>query len=283
MIPVVDTRDMLAVQREVLAIWSDLFPGTEPGLLECAFEHLAGCFRGQNPKYQPIDVLYHDLEHTLQGTLCLARLLRGRHQAGATPPVDAHLFRLGMLAVLLHDTGYLKRPGDTEGTGAKYTAVHVIRSTEFAAECLADKGFSAADVRAIQNMIRCTGVGVDLEAITFQSEAERIVGYALATADLLGQMAAEDYVEKLPVLFEEFREAIRFSPELHGEFTHFASAEDLMRNTPKFWTSYVWPRLNREFRGLYRFLEVPYPGGPNWYLDHIQANLDQLGKRVAVA
>lgn len=283
MFPVVDTRDLPAVRREVVGIWSEIFPGRDAEVLVCAFEHLDTCFRGDNPKYQPIDVLYHDLEHTLQGTLCLARLLRGRHWAGATPAADATLFRLGIVAVLLHDTGYLKRPGDTEGTGAKYTPVHVIRSTEFAAECLAVKGFCAAEIRAIQNMIRCTGVGVDLEAITFQSEAERIVGYALATADLLGQMAANDYVDKLPVLFEEFKEAARFSPELHGEFTQFVTAEDLMRNTPRFWTAYVWPRLNREFRGLYRFLEEPYPGGPNWYLDRIQANLVRLGEKLAVA
>ena len=283
MFPVVDTRDMPAVRREVVGIWSELFPGSDVEVLECAFEHLDGCFRGQNPKYQPIDVLYHDLEHTLQGTLCLARLLRGRHRAGAPPVVDAGLFRLGIMAVLLHDTGYLKRPGDTEGTGAKYTAVHVIRSTEFAAECLAAKGFSAREIRAIQNMIRCTGVGVDLEAITFQSEVERIVGYALATADLLGQMAADDYVDKLPVLYQEFQEATRFSPELHGEFTQFASAEELMRNTPAFWTAYVWPRLNREFRGLYHFLEDPHPGGPNWYLDQVQANLARLNEKLALA
>ena len=282
MFPVVDTRDMPAVRQEVLGLGAEIFPGSDAGLLASAFEHLEACFRGANPKYQRIDVRYHDLEHTLQGTLCLARLLWGRHRAGAQPAVDAVLFRLGIMAVLLHDTGYLKRPGDTEGTGAKYTAVHVIRSTEFAAECLAVKGFSPPQIRAIQNMIRCTGVGVDLEAIAFQSEAERIVGYALATADLLGQMAADDYVEKLPVLFEEFSEAMRFSPELHGEFTQFTSAKDLMRKTPTFWAAYVWPRLNREFRGLYRFLESPYPGGPNWYLDQIQANLARIGEKVTV-
>ena len=37
----------------------------------------------------------------------------------------------------------------------------------------------------------------------------RIVGFALGTADLLGQMAAPDYVDKLPVLYDEFVEAAR--------------------------------------------------------------------------
>ena len=56
-------------------------------------------------------------------------------------------------------------------------------------------------------MIFCTGINAALDKIPFQSEAEKIVGFALGTADLLGQMAADDYVEKLPVLYAEFAEA----------------------------------------------------------------------------
>ncbi|MBE7503733.1 MAG: hypothetical protein HS113_26280 [Verrucomicrobiales bacterium] len=283
MFPSVNTNDVGEVQREVVRLFQEMFPGEDPHLIECAFEHLATCFSGGNPKYQRIDVHYHDLEHTLQGTLCLARLLHGRHRAGAQPPVDLALFRLGILAVLLHDTGYLKRPGDHEGTGAKYTAVHVTRSAEFAAECLGMKNFTGPEIRAVQNMIRCTGVGVDLNSICFQSQAERLVGYALATADLLGQMAAEDYVDKLPVLYDEFREAAAYSPELHGDFTHFTNADELRRNTPRFWSHYVRPRLEHEFGGLYHFLEDPYPGGPNWYLERIEANLARIEKLLAPA
>src|SRR5262249_62118285 len=139
--------------------------------------------------YQPVDALYHDFEHTLQGTLCMARLLRGRHHAGAQPRLTERMFRLGVLAILLHDTGYLKKREDTEGTGAKYTVTHVERSAEFADQLLADKGFVPTDIKAVQNMIHCTGVDATLSVIPFQSELEKVVGYALGTADLLGQMA----------------------------------------------------------------------------------------------
>lgn len=186
----VDTKDAPAVEAEVGRLYLGMYPDGDPEFIPGAIAQLQKCFLGGNPKYQPIDLRYHDLEHTLQGTLCLARLLRGRHQAGAEPQVSRRLFELGILAVLMHDTGYLKRPGDTEGTGAKYTAVHVTRSAEFAAECLPVKQVQPVEVRAVQNMIRCTGVGMSLDALSFQSEAERVVGYALGTADLLGQMAA---------------------------------------------------------------------------------------------
>ena len=37
--------------------------------------------------------------------------------------------------------------------------------------------------------------------VAAQSELERVLGFALATADLVGQMAADDYVDKLPELY----------------------------------------------------------------------------------
>lgn len=280
MIHPVDTKDVPAVQAEVLRLYLGAHPDGSPAFLAAAFAQLQRCFLGETPKYQPIDLRYHDLEHTMQGTLCLARLLHGRHHSGARPLISRRLFELGILAVLMHDTGYLKRPGDTDGTGAKYTAVHVTRSAEFAAECLPARDVQPAEIRAIQSMIRCTGVGLSLEALSFQSEAERVVGYALGTADLLGQMAAEDYVDKLPVLFEEFAEAAAHNPDRQPAYTRFADPLALMRDTPEFWQQYVWPRLNRDFGGLYHFLEEPYPGGPNWYLERIEANLARLHQLV---
>jgi hypothetical protein len=183
--------------------------------------------------------------------------------------------------MLLHDTGYLKKRNDTEGTGAKYTAMHVDRSADFAAQLLAGKGFGPVDVRAVQNMIHCTGVNANPDAITFQSELERILGCALGTADLLGQMAADDYIEKLPILYEELAEAAPYARQ-HSQFiTHFDSAEDLMRKTPLFWENIVQAKLANEFGGLCRFLNDPYPYGPNDYLDRIRANIQRLKSRLA--
>src|SRR5256885_6699199 len=135
-----------------------------------------------------VDHHYHVSDHPLQGTFCWARLLQCRHFAAAEPPLTQRMFELGLLAILLHDTGYLKRREDTEGTGAKYTVTHVERSARFAAQLLAEKGFTPVEIKAVENMIRCTGVDAKLSTIPFQSEIERIVGFALGTVDLLAQM-----------------------------------------------------------------------------------------------
>src|SRR4030042_947106 len=154
----IDTRDAAAVEDEVHSIYATLFPGTARDFVRQAFGWAARCFAGGHPDYLPIDARYHDLEHTMQGALCLARLMRGLHTADAAPALTVRAFELGIVAILFHDTGYLKVRSDTEGTGAKYTAVHVGRSAAFAAAFLAPKGFTPAEVRAVQNMINCTGI-----------------------------------------------------------------------------------------------------------------------------
>lgn len=278
-LPVI-TKNPAAVEAEVQSAYRACFPAGEAEFVPRVFGWAIQCFSGRHADYQAIDAPYHDFEHTLQGTLCMARLLRGRHLAGTRPPVSEHYFQLGILAILLHDTGYLKKRGDNEGTGAKYTITHVSRSTDFAAEFLRGKGFPARDILAVQHMISCTGVDSVLSTILFQNEEEKIVGHALGTADLLGQMAADDYVDKLPVLYHEFAEAARFSHDNKSFVAMYSSAEDLTRKTAGFWEKYVQPKLERDFDGLHHFLNLPYPGGPNDYVLRIEANIQRLRRWV---
>lgn len=283
MSPAVDTKDAATVQHEVSRIFTQLFPSADGRFIAHAFAGFENAFAGRTPGYEAIDARYHDLEHTLQGTLCLVRLLQARQLAQAEPLLTDRMFELALLAILLHDTGYLKRSGDAEGTGAKYTLTHVRRSADFAREFLTGRGYSNGDVAAVQNMIRCTGVNADLASIPFADDLERTLGFALGTADLLGQMAADDYVEKLPVLYEEFAEAVRYNVGQGSKSIAFKSAEDLMRNTPLFWEHYVWPKINEDFAELYRYLNDPYPDGPNVYLERVRENITRLQRRFAPA
>jgi hypothetical protein len=272
-----------AVETEVQAAYLDCFPGGDRQFVARIFGWATQCFTGGYEDYQAVDAHYHDFEHTLQGTLCMAHLLHGWHRAAATPPLTERMLQLGLLAILLHDTGYLKKRGDAEGTGAKYTVTHVQRSTDFAGQFLLGRGFAPEDVKAVQNMINCTGLDADLKHIPFQSEPEKITGFALGTADLLGQMAAADYVEKLPVLYAEFAEATRFSRSKGHFISRFASARQLMEETPRFWETFVRKKLDQDFQGLWRFLNDPYPSGRNFYFERIEANMARLKRALAPA
>ena len=259
----------------------ELFPDGDRLFVSRVFSWAADCFAGRHPGFQAIDIGYHEFEHTLQGTLCLARILRERARAGIRPVVGRRPFELGIIAALLHDTGYLKRVGDDSGTGAKYTFTHVARSGQFAADFLAGKDFAAEEIAAVQRMIQCTSLRTRPAEIPFASESERIVGCALGTADLVGQMAAEDYVDKLPVLQAEFIEAAQASPELAPPEAKYEDEQELLRRTPGFWRDVARPRIETELGGLYRFLADPYPDGRNEYLARIEANVARAERLIS--
>jgi hypothetical protein len=282
MLESVNTCDALCVQGEVQAAYVEMFPHGDHEFIPKIFGWAGSWFSGQYDDYQAIDAHYHDLEHTLQGVLCMGRLLQRRHQQPVEPRLTQRMLELGLLAMLTHDTGYLKKRDDTEGTGAKYTLIHVDRSIQFAGEIMLDHSFPVEEIVAVQNMVRCTGVNIRLECVQFHNQLERLVGFALGTSDLLGQMAAADYVDKLPTLYTEFAEAARVS--LDGRMKaggFFSSAEDLMQKTPLFWENYVWNKINNDFLGLYRFLNDPYPNGPNDYIDRVRSNIARLRRELA--
>jgi hypothetical protein len=276
----VDTADPRAVAHEIQRIYLAMFPGADLLFVPRIFGWAKDCFEGKYDEYQAVDARYHDFAHTLEVTLCMARLLHRRHVLRASPILTQADMELGLLAILLHDTGYLKKRDDLEGTGAKYTLIHVDLSGEFARQLLAAKGFPASAGLAVRRMIHCTGVSTNLASIPFPDERERMVGYALGTSDFLGQMAADDYVEKLPELYREFEESARFFAGKINGGLHFSSEEDLLRKTPGFWQHYVLPKLENDFRGLYRFLNNPYPDGPNFYVQKVESNIARL-KQIA--
>lgn len=285
MLAPLDTRDTAAVRRACEAVWQALTGGADGAFLATAFGWVEDTFTRGSADFEPLDTRYHDLEHTLQGTLCLARLLSGWQRAPGTPPLTPRAIRLGLVAILLHDTGYLKHRGDHLGTGAKFTPIHVQRSADVAGAWLPAQGFSAADIGEIQSMIRCTGVAARVSALQFENDLHRRVGCALASADLLGQMAAADYPERLPALFEEFAEAAaRPDPAVPvppGALPNYANATELIAGTLGFWKSHVWPRLEGEYEGVYRYLNDPWPDGPNDYVARVEANLQRIQQFLA--
>ncbi len=280
MYPCIDSSDPRAVAHEVQRTYLAMFPGADLLFVPRVFGWANDCFAGQYQGYQAVDALYHDFRHTLEVTLCMIRLLHRRHLLRVSPEVDQHYFELGLLAILFHDTGYLKKHGDTEGTGAKYTLIHVDLSGQFAERLMAEKGFPPEAAQAVKRMIHCTGVSININSIPFANPAERIVGFALGTADFLGQMAADDYVEKLPELYQEFEESARFFAGKIAPAAQYKSVQDLLSKTPSFWEHYVLPKLQNDFQGLYRFLSNPYPDGPNDYVQRVEANIARLKNQV---
>ncbi len=236
--------------------------------INAIFEYVCRLFKGDVDGYLVCDTDYHDLEHTMECALAMSRIIAGMNKA-SVEYLSPELAECGLIACLLHDTGYIKTSEDKTGSGAKYTRIHVGRSADFVAGHVAEYGLSENAIRAIQNIIHCTGLNVNISRIHFQSEGERVMGYCLGTADLLGQMASSRYLEKLPILFIEF---------LEGELEDFSAVEDLLRETPNFYRSFVLKRFDEEFQGVYRYLEHYFPDGKNHYLLAVEKNIEKVEK-----
>lgn len=228
-------------------------------------------FAGRAGNYQPIDLRYHDLAHTAQASCCYLAHVDGYLRDEGLRGVPRECV-LGLAAILFHDTGFLKTRGDNTGTGAKYTHSHVLRSSALAASCLPAFGFTQGEIDDVVAMIRCTGLHGCPEKTAFGNELSRLVACMVATSDYVGQMAAPDYVKKLPHLFAEFEEADDFSHVPRAR-RMFSSARHLVAGTGRFWSEFVRPRLENEFCGVYRHLALPHPARRNPYLEAIERNV----------
>ena len=280
MFPPVDTKNAPAVASFVEAKFAVMYPGASLTWLRRIFEDIEALFAGRHPDYAAVDLRYHDLEHTLQATVCLVLLLEGRHAAGVEPRVDPRQFELAVSAALLHDSGYLKLRSDSVGTGAKYTFCHVLRSCAFTASYLPVLGANEVEVEAVLGAINGTGPTKEISQLHFRDPVERVIGCALATADYLGQMAAVDYPDELEILFQEFQESDNFI-HLPASRRVFKSAQELIERTPAFWQKFVLRKLECDFQAVYRFLARPYPHGPNPYLEAVEQNMLIIRNRAA--
>ncbi|MDA0276875.1 MAG: hypothetical protein O3A91_11125, partial [Proteobacteria bacterium] len=178
------------------------------------------------------DTLYHDLRHTLDMTLAMARLLDGHDRALApADQIGARRAMLGVVVALLHDSGYLKRASEGHiENGAVFTKVHVSRSADFLLRYLPQLGF-AEEAGAAAKLVHFTGYEMDIDDIMLHDPKDRLLGHLVGTADLIGQMSDRMYLEKCrEFLYSEFvwgsiaRETLADGREI----VRYSSPEDLM-------------------------------------------------------
>jgi len=280
MLPQVDFTSTPAVADFVRAKFAALHGSADDRLLTRLFDDVEAYFSGQTPAYAAIDLKYHNLGHTLMATVCMALLLEGQQMAGGDSRLRPRDFELAIAGVLLHDSGYLKLKSDREGTGAKYTYCHIVRSCAFAASYLPGLGITDVEIDNVLSAINCTGSDLEVSRLRFRDPVSRMVGWDLATADYLGQLADPHYPEKLGELYAEFHESDSFA-NVPLEKRIFKSEEDLVLRTPDFWLHFVKPKLDNDFQSVYRFLERPLHSGENDYLSAIDRNFAKIRDCIA--
>jgi hypothetical protein len=228
-----------AVLAEIKHILTLADPSLDASLIEYAFNDIGLLFNGKFPGYRSSNTKYHDLEHTCAVTLATTRLIHGLHVQGQTFP--ARVIQLGIIAALFHDTGLIQTEEEIEGTGAQFTIGHEDRSVALMGQYLYDKGLAAEDILDCTHIIMCTRLSLPLDEIPFTSEEVKTMGKVIGSADLIAQMADRNYLEKLPMLFLEFKEA-----GVEG----YETPLEIFQNTEEFYHSVVITRLTGELSGV---------------------------------
>jgi len=238
---------------EVSVILRLITPDFDMTPVQHAFETAVGLFQGDHPGYRACNTDYHDLRHTLQTFLCMARLLDGALLCGEA--VLSQDLVLGLVAALLHDAGYIQEEHDLEGTGAKHTSMHVRRSADFFVAYGREQGMSDEAVDAGRGMILFTDLSLSMADVALPDPRYELYCWLLGAADIMAQMADRTYLEKLPFLFREFQEA-----DVGG----YEDEVDLLKKTVGFYT-FIRKRYRPVLRTIDRYVRAHF--GARWGLD----------------
>jgi len=274
----VQVSSVAAVRRAVDELYSRTWPGGPIDKLGTAFTDFERLFNGQFPGYLGCDTVYHDVQHTLDDTLAMARLLVGYERSHAGEQrLGAERALLGLVVALFHDAGYIRQTDDTtHRNGAEFTRTHVGRGAQFLARYLPTIGM-ADWVSVATQIVHFTSYEVSFDQIRLDDPRDRKVGHLLGTADMMAQMADRCYLEKCrDRLYAEFvLGGVAVSRDNGGFKVTYASGLDVLRQTPEFVSATMRNRLDGEFGGAYRYFEVVL-GGRNPYMEAIEGHLDYL-------
>jgi len=270
----VDTTSAGSVSETVRGIYQDLYQKDAPRNLERAFSDLDLLYQGQYPGFHECETDYHDLQHVLDVTLAMARLIHGCVLSTNIETIDEQMFRFGIITALFHDCGYIRHRKDTKHVnGAEYTRIHVSRGARFLEEYMPLVGMAEL-AEAAARAIHFTGYEIAVDKIKVPGPEFRLLGNLLGSADILAQMADRCYLEKCyDRLYPEFvRGGIARTRRADGsEEVNFASAADLIFKTPVFYQG-ATRRLRHDLGGCYYYIEKHF-GGQNLYFDELEKNI----------
>ncbi len=268
------TTDPIDVCSAVTKIFHGLFPDGNARPMQRAFDDMSQMYHGKHPDYHPCDTEYHDIQHVLDVTLAMARLMDGyqrdRKEHASLSPEH---FNVGIVAALFHDVGYLRRRNDHKHRyGAEYTLTHVGRGSRFLRDY-----FPRIKLKRYASegsiLVHFTGYERDAGTIRLEDAVLRRTGEMLGTADIIAQMSDRCYLEKChDRLYPEFvlgGIARRKLPD--GKVAVlYESGKDLVSKTPAFYVN-AMKRLDDVLHRAYRYAEIHF-GGSNPYLQAMKLN-----------
>jgi hypothetical protein len=237
------SEDVLNEVIEILKRISSDF-NTEP--IQEVFDAVQRLYNGNFAGYRACNTGYHDFRHAIEAFLAMSRLIHGAVLDNQS--FSERQIITALIAAILHDVGYIQQESDTEGTGAKYKAVHEQRSMDFLSSHGSKFGLSEEEIAAGRAIIMCTDMDADITTIAFPSPRIELLGKLLGTADLMAQLAEQTYLEKLLYLYYECEEA---------GVGDYESEVDILRKAVNFYDVFE-ARLRKTLGGVDRFMQLHF-------------------------
>lgn len=257
-----------SVFEEVQQFISQVYFDYDFTWISSVFRDVVNLYSGYYPGYRACTTPYHDLKHVTDGLLVLASLVHGAHAAGVSFR-ERHV-TLALIAIMLHESGYIQREDDTAGTGGKYTLIRLERSIQFLEQYWADKGYDEADCQLCIAFIRATDMDEPVSSHNFATSSEESLAKMVATADIIGQLADRTYLEKLLLLFQELSEV-----KMLGIRTEL----DLLENTLDFYRC-ASERMEHELGDVKSYLlqhfQKRWEISDDLYANAIESNISYL-------
>ena len=225
------------------------------------------------------DALYHDVDHTAMSAMAGQAIIEGKHLAegSVTPRQWAHY----IIAILCHDIGYVKGvcKADTgnelaSGVGdqmvrvpkgssdAALAAYHIDRSKLFVMERFGPDIFNnttdVLDVELIGSYIEMTRYPIPKKGMYTETTG---YGAMVRAADLIGQLADPNRLQKTTALYYEFAE-IGINKKLG-----YNNPGDLREHNARFFWKTVHPYIQEALK----YLRVTQDG--KQWIANLQANV----------
>lgn len=275
-----------AVADAVTALLATRFPANEldPQFLRRSFDDIEAAFWGEYPGYLACDTPYHDLRHSLDTALLVARMTDGYQaiHAGTPLALDAIEAELAVFLALYHDIGFLRRSDEGHLCGAELSRRHEERSVEFARAYLAGSALSA--YCELAELIHATSLTQHTaDVVQGHREQQAAIAKMVGSADLISQIADRYYLERCrDFLYREFAAAgLDRTRDADGrEMVIYADGEDLLTKTPAFYDFLVNQRLKKDFGDIQQVLARHF-GETNPYAESMHANIAYLRQLIA--
>jgi len=265
--------DPAMVEKAIKAILDPIYgKNYDSGLLSSAIEDLVQAYRGEYPGLLRCDTLYHDLRHALETGLTTARLLDGHAKSLApgyeTEFIDGDHALLAVLLALFHDIGLQRRDSESHLWGPVLIPIHEERGVEFMQQYLSTTSLA----RFAEKSFLIMATKLIFKIPDTWSAFDRRLGSMIASSDLLSQLSDRCYLEKCrDFLFVEFS-ALGIAGTADSPYP---DRETLLAKTPGFFESIIRQRLEEEYQGVHRLIEV-HTGGSNPWQESIARNMEYL-------